>query len=141
MTAMTVLPITVTSMEALERLYDEPFGPSWSRKPTASPGRIARSSKRRRSLRWRRAAPTGSTAAARRRAGLRAGRRREDAVIPDRRGNNRIDTLRNIIHDPRVAHVPDSGCGETIRVNGRATISTDPALTQSSSSTARRRAR
>ena len=53
-------------------------------------------------------------------------------LIPDRRGNNRIDTLRNIIHDPRVALlflIP--GCGETIRVNGRATISTDPALTQS----------
>ena len=53
-------------------------------------------------------------------------------MLPDRRGNNRIDTLRNIIHDPRVALlflIP--GCGETIRVNGRATISTDPALTQS----------
>src|SRR5712672_4233232 len=53
-------------------------------------------------------------------------------LIPDRRGNNRIDSLRNLIHDPRVALlflIP--GCGETIRVNGRATISTDPALTQS----------
>jgi PPOX class probable FMN-dependent enzyme len=53
-------------------------------------------------------------------------------LIPDRRGNNRIDTLRNILHDPHVALlflIP--GCGETIRVNGRATISTDPALTQS----------
>jgi PPOX class probable FMN-dependent enzyme len=51
-------------------------------------------------------------------------------LIPDRRGNNRIDTLRNIVHDPRVALlflIP--GCGETIRVNGRAQISTDPALT------------
>jgi PPOX class probable FMN-dependent enzyme len=53
-------------------------------------------------------------------------------LIPDRRGNNRADTLRNILHDPRVALlflIP--GCGETIRVNGRAKISTDPALTQS----------
>ncbi len=53
-------------------------------------------------------------------------------LIPDRRGNNRIDSLRNIIADPRVALlflIP--GCGETIRVNGRAAISTDPALTQS----------
>jgi uncharacterized protein len=52
-------------------------------------------------------------------------------LIPDRRGNNRIDTLRNIIHDPRVALlflIP--GCGETIRVMGRAKISTDPALAQ-----------
>ena len=53
-------------------------------------------------------------------------------MVPDRRGNNRIDSLRNLIHDPRVALlflIP--GCGETIRVNGRATISADPALTQS----------
>ena len=52
-------------------------------------------------------------------------------LVPDRRGNNRIDTLRNIIHDPRVALlflIP--GCNETIRVMGRATISTDPALTE-----------
>ena len=53
-------------------------------------------------------------------------------LIPDRRGNNRIDSLRNIVHDPRVALlflIP--GCGETLRINGRAAISTDPKLTQS----------
>src|SRR6267154_3271798 len=45
-------------------------------------------------------------------------------LIPDRRGNNRIDSLRNLIHDPRVALlflIP--GCSETIRVIGRAKIS------------------
>jgi PPOX class probable FMN-dependent enzyme len=50
-------------------------------------------------------------------------------MIPDRRGNNRIDTLRNIVHDPRVALlflIP--GCSETLRVMGRASISADPAL-------------
>jgi PPOX class probable FMN-dependent enzyme len=50
-------------------------------------------------------------------------------LVPDRRGNNRIDTLRNIVHDPRVALlflIP--GCSETIRVMGRALISADPAL-------------
>jgi PPOX class probable FMN-dependent enzyme len=53
-------------------------------------------------------------------------------LIPDRRGNNRIDSLRNLIHDPRVALlflIP--GCGETIRINGQAKISTDPALCES----------
>ena len=53
-------------------------------------------------------------------------------LVPDRRGNNRIDTLRNILVDPRVALlflIP--GCGETIRVTGRASICVDPALTQS----------
>ena len=50
-------------------------------------------------------------------------------LIPDRRGNNRVDSLRNIIANPRVALlflVP--GVGETLRVNGRAEICTDPAL-------------
>lgn len=50
-------------------------------------------------------------------------------LIPDRRGNNRADSLRNIIRDSRVALlflIP--GVGETLRVNGRAAISTDPAL-------------
>ncbi len=50
-------------------------------------------------------------------------------LIPDRRGNNRVDSLRNIIANPRVALlflIP--GIGETLRVNGRAEICTDPAL-------------
>ena len=50
-------------------------------------------------------------------------------MLPDRRGNNRIDSLRNIIADPRVALlflIP--GIGETLRVNGRGEISIDPAL-------------
>jgi len=50
-------------------------------------------------------------------------------LLPERRGNNRVDSLRNILADPRVALlflVP--GVGETLRVNGRATISVDPAL-------------
>jgi len=53
-------------------------------------------------------------------------------LIPDRRGNNRIDSLRNIVRDPRVSLlflVP--GVGETIRVIGRARITTDPALCES----------
>ena len=50
-------------------------------------------------------------------------------LLPERRGNNRIDSLRNIVADPRVALlflIP--GVGETLRVNGRASISIDPAL-------------
>ena len=47
-------------------------------------------------------------------------------MIPDRRGNNRIDSLRNIVRDPRVALlflIP--GSGTTMRVNGRAQLSVD----------------
>ena len=50
-------------------------------------------------------------------------------LLPDRRGNNRIDSLRNIVENPAVGLiflVP--GVHETFRVNGRARISTDPAL-------------
>lgn len=50
-------------------------------------------------------------------------------MIPDRRGNNRIDSLRNIVRDPRVALlflIP--GIGTTLRINGRAVITTDPDL-------------
>jgi PPOX class probable FMN-dependent enzyme len=50
-------------------------------------------------------------------------------LMPDRRGNNRADSLRNIVRDPRVGLlflVP--GSGTTLRVNGRAHITTDPDL-------------
>jgi uncharacterized protein len=50
-------------------------------------------------------------------------------AIPDRRGNNRIDSLRNIVLDPRVGLlflIP--GVNETLRINGRALISTNPKL-------------
>lgn len=50
-------------------------------------------------------------------------------MIPDRRGNNRLDSLRNIVEDPRVHLlflIP--GVGETMRVIGRAVISSDPGL-------------
>ena len=50
-------------------------------------------------------------------------------LLPERRGNNRADSLRNILADPRVALlflIP--GVGETLRVNGRARISVAPDL-------------
>ena len=50
-------------------------------------------------------------------------------MMPDRRGNNRVDSLRNIVRDPRVGMffmVP--GCGNTLRVNGIAHLSIDEDL-------------
>jgi PPOX class probable FMN-dependent enzyme len=50
-------------------------------------------------------------------------------ALPDRRGNNRLDALRDILVDDRVALlflVP--GAGEALRIHGRASITTDPAL-------------
>ena len=57
---------------------------------------------------------------------------RKTVMIPDRRGNNRLDSLRNLVRDPRVSLlflIP--GIGETLRLNGRAIISADPALCES----------
>lgn len=53
-------------------------------------------------------------------------------MLPDRRGNNRLDSLRNIVADPRVGLlflIP--GSGTTLRVNGRALITVDAGLCQS----------
>lgn len=50
-------------------------------------------------------------------------------AIPDRRGNNRLDSLRNLLTDPRIALlflVP--GILECVRINGRASLTRDPAL-------------
>jgi PPOX class probable FMN-dependent enzyme len=53
-------------------------------------------------------------------------------LIPDRRGNNRVDSLRNLVRDPRIALlflIP--GIGETLRAKGRAVLSSDVELRQS----------
>ena len=122
----------VTSIEALERIYGEPHGPAIAKET----GRITAHYRA-----FIEAAPFFALASGGP-AGMDCSPRgdapgfvrvadEKTLLIPDRRGNNRIDTLRNILADPRVALlflIP--GCGETIRVQGRASISTDPALTQ-----------
>ncbi|MBT4908112.1 MAG: pyridoxamine 5'-phosphate oxidase family protein [Rhodospirillaceae bacterium] len=53
-------------------------------------------------------------------------------MLPDRRGNNRVDSLRNIVRDPRVGLLfllP--GSGSTLRINGKAHLSIDPELLES----------
>ena len=53
-------------------------------------------------------------------------------LLPDRRGNNRVDSLRNIVRDGRAALlflIP--GAGNTLRVNGRAKLSVDADLLES----------
>lgn len=56
----------------------------------------------------------------------------ETLLIPDRLGNNRVDSISNILQHPRIGLlflVP--GIRETLRVNGRAQITVDPALLES----------
>lgn len=50
-------------------------------------------------------------------------------IMPDRRGNNRIDSLANIVRDPRTSFmflIP--GSNTVLRVNGQARVSIDPEL-------------
>jgi PPOX class probable FMN-dependent enzyme len=52
-------------------------------------------------------------------------------IIPDRRGNNRLDSLRNLVNNPAIGIVfIVPGRNETFRVNGEAVVSRDPALTE-----------
>ena len=56
----------------------------------------------------------------------------ETLAIPDRRGNNRLDTIKNIVQDSRVALlllIP--GLNETVRINGNAQLSVEPGLLES----------
>jgi len=49
-------------------------------------------------------------------------------LLPDRRGNNRADSLTNVLENPHVGMlfmIP--GVDETLRLNGRAKLTTDPA--------------
>jgi|SRR5271170_2677467 len=121
----------VTTMDALEALYDKPYGPALVKEIDhinahyrafieAAPF-FALATSGADSLDC---SPRGDAA------GFVRVHDEKTLLIPDRRGNNRIDSLRNIVRDPRVALmflIP--GVGETIRVMGRASISTDPALT------------
>jgi PPOX class probable FMN-dependent enzyme len=56
----------------------------------------------------------------------------QTVMLPDRRGNNRLDTLKNIVRDQRISLlflIP--GLGETLRINGTAKLSIDQDLCQS----------
>jgi PPOX class probable FMN-dependent enzyme len=123
----------VTTMEALESLFEQPIGPSITKEidHINAPYRALIEAAPFFALAT--SGPDGMDCSPRGDApGFVRVRDEKTLLVPDRRGNNRIDSMRNIIHDPRVALlflIP--GCGETLRVNGRAAISTDPALCES----------
>src|SRR6516225_1411365 len=122
----------VTSVDALERLYGTPYGPSLVKETDRITEHYREFIEAAPFFALASAGPEGLDCSPRGDApGFVRVADEKTLLIPDRRGNNRIDTLRNILNDPRVALlflIP--GCGETIRVNGRAKISTDPALLQ-----------
>ena len=123
----------ITTLEELEALYGTPAGPSLAKEidhisehyrafiekapfvviATSGPGGLDCS-------------PRGDPA------GFVRVLDRKRVLVPDRRGNNRLDSLRNLIEDPRVSLlflIP--GVNETLRINGRARIIVDAALAAS----------
>jgi uncharacterized protein len=123
----------VTSIEALQKIYGDAHGPSIAKETDRITPHYRAFIEAAPFFALASAGPGGLDCSPRGDApGFVRVQDEKTLLVPDRRGNNRIDTLRNILADPRVALlflIP--GCGETIRVTGRAAISTDPALTQS----------
>ncbi len=126
-------PHRVTTMAQLEALYDKPFGPSMVKEIDHVNAHYRAFIEAAPFFAMATSGPYGLDCSPR---GDPPGFVRvadeKTLLIPDRRGNNRIDSLRNLLHDPRISLmflIP--GCGETIRINGRAVISTDPELCRS----------
>src|SRR5512133_4330084 len=120
----------VTSIEALERIYGEPYGPSIAKETDRITPQYRAFIAAAPFFALATSGPDGLDCSPR---GDAPGFVRvlddKTLLVPDRRGNNRIDSLRNIIRDPRIARlflIP--GSGSTLRVNGRAQISVDPDL-------------
>jgi PPOX class probable FMN-dependent enzyme len=123
----------VTTMDELEALYDKPFGPATVKEIDHVNAHYRAFIEAAPFFAMATSGPEGLDCTPR---GDPPGFVRvadeKTLLIPDRRGNNRIDSLRNLLHDPRISLlflIP--GCGETIRINGRAAISTDPELCKS----------
>ena len=122
----------VTTLEALEALYDKPYGPAIVKEIDRINAHYRKFIEAAPFFALATSGPDGLDCSPRGDApGFVRVADEKTLLIPDRRGNNRLDSLRNIVSDPRVALlflIP--GVGETIRVIGRASISTDPALTE-----------
>lgn len=122
----------VTSVEALKRIYGEPYGPSIVKETDRITAHYRAFIEAAPFFALATAGSDGLDCSPRGDApGFVRVHDEKTLLVPDRRGNNRIDSLHNILQDPRVALlflIP--GCGETIRVNGRAAISIDPELAQ-----------
>src|SRR5262245_582962 len=122
----------VTSVEELERLYAQPYGPSLAKETDRITPHYRAFIEAAPFFALASGGPDGLDCTPRGEPpGFVRVHDEKTLLIPDRRGNNRLDTLRNIVQDPRIALlflIP--GCGETIRVNGKAVISADPALAQ-----------
>jgi len=123
----------IRTMEELEALYDTPSAPSLrkvARQITADYARIIEAAP---FCALATVGPEGMDCSPRGDAhGLVRIADETTLLMPDRRGNNRIDSLRNIIRDPRVALmflIP--GSGNALRINGQAHLTADAAMLES----------
>lgn len=125
-------PYAITTLEALERLYDRPTERALlkqsDRLDAASRAFIAASPFMLLATCGRNGAdcsPRGDTP------GFVAVLDDATLLLPDRRGNNRIDSLRNIVENPAIALlflIP--GADHTLRINGNGTLTADPRLAE-----------
>jgi PPOX class probable FMN-dependent enzyme len=123
----------VTSVEQLEALYGQPFGPSVAKEIDYIAPAYRKLIEAAPFVAIATGGPEGFDCSPK---GDAPGFVRilddKTLAIPDRPGNNRIDGYRNILRNPHIALlflIP--GIGETLRVNGRASISVDPQLMES----------
>lgn len=123
----------ITTVEQLEALYGQPFGPSLAKETDHIVPVYRQLIEAAPFVAVATGGPEGLDCSPK---GDAAGFVRvlddKTLALPDRPGNNRIDGFRNLLKDPRIALlflIP--GVGETLRVNGRASISVDPELMQS----------
>lgn len=121
----------IDTIEALEALYGAPVASSLSKVSTRVEGAYARWIEASRFVVLATVGPEGTDASPRGDVGPVARiLDPQTLAIPDWRGNNRLDSLRNIVRDGRVSlmfMVP--GSNSVVRVNGRAVLTADPAMT------------
>ncbi|HWE78525.1 MAG TPA: pyridoxamine 5'-phosphate oxidase family protein [Pseudolabrys sp.] len=123
----------ITTVEQLEALYGEPFGPSLAKEIDCIAPTYRKLIEAAPFVAVATGGPDGLDCSPK---GDAPGFVRvlddKTLALPDRPGNNRIDGFRNLLKDPRIALlflIP--GVGETLRVNGRASITVEPELMQS----------
>jgi len=121
---------SITSIEALEELYDAPLpSPLAKVKKTLTPN-YRKWISRVRFVVLSTVGPEGTDTSPRGDIGpVVAIENDHTLLLPDWRGNNRLDSLRNIVRDGRVSvmfMIP--GCMNVVRVNGHAILTDDAGL-------------
>src|SRR6266487_5068667 len=110
----------VTSIEALERINGEPYGPSIAKETDSITTHYRAFIEAAPFFALATSGPDGLDCSPRGDApGFVKVADEKTLLIPDRRGNNRVDTMHNLVADPRIGLlflIP--GVGESLRANG-----------------------